>query len=127
MKIIGQKIITDQSSTALAQGLFNGGEHTFLELEHGKHQTVSVKLPNGKFITLAFVPSNDPNEVECADIHTTCGAVYKNSNGEISYQQSLIGFGDHGCDTFATRVLKVPTGLATILLHSNHNQKVPKK
>jgi len=110
MKIIGQKQIDC--------------EHTFLEVEFGKWQTISVKLPNGKHVTFAFCPSSDPGEVECVDIHTTAGKTYTNGNKATAWQQSLVGF-TTGHDTFATRNLKENTGLVTLLLHTRHNTKTP--
>ena len=121
MKIIGQKHIDHAD---LAAGQFNNCQHTFLELEFGTWQTISVKLPNGKHVTFAFCPSSDPGEVECVDIHTTAGKTYLNGNKATSWQQSLVGF-TTGHDTFATRDLKENTGLATLLLHSKHNTRTP--
>lgn len=124
MKLIKQETI---KKSVLALGQFNGGEHTYLECEEGKHQTLSVKLPNGKFVTFAFIPSGDAGEIECVDIHSTVGQPFKyksnDADTDVHYQQNGIGFG-RNFDSFDTRKsVKAgkPTGLMTLLLHSNHN------
>ncbi len=105
----------------IEQGHFNGGEHLFLEIDGQTHQTVSCILPNGKFVTFAFVPGQE-GQVECVDIHTTAGEQfkYKPSDSDTHYSQKLIGFSRAG-DTFDSRKSGKPTGLATLLLHPRHN------
>jgi len=68
MKVIDQIHVDDSK---LECGHFNRCEHTRLELEPGVMQTISVKLPNGQFVTFSFVPGSNANEFECCDIHTT--------------------------------------------------------
>jgi len=125
MKIISQSHVAKADLTA---GQFNNCEHTYLELDPGQYQTISVKLPSGQFVTLAFVPkyvgAEKSAEFECMDIHTTAGKQYTKSGDRPAYRQALIGFGD-GRDTFDTRALEKkhgrPTGLATLLLSAEHN------
>jgi hypothetical protein len=100
-------------------GEFNNCEHLFLQIEPGKWQTISCRLPNGKFVTFAFVPTAT-EEIECVDIHTTAGVRFKNRNGDFSHQQNVIGF-RCGSNSFDTRRIEPHTSLITLLLHSNHN------
>lgn len=101
---------------------FNGGEHLFVDIAAGTHQTISCLLPNGKFVTFAFVPG-DGNEIECVDIHSTVGQPYKYkpTDDDTHYTQHAIGFSRNG-DTFDTRKAGKPTGLITLLLNSSHHK-----
>ena len=105
----------------LAMGEFNNCEHTFMQVEAGKYQTVSCRLPNGKFVTFAFCPGQG-DEMECVDIHSTCGEPfkYKSGDSDIHYKQQAIGFSRNG-DTFDTRKANKPTGLMTVLLNKSHH------
>ncbi len=103
-------------------GEFNNCEHLFLQIEPGKCQTISCRLPNGKFVTFAFVKGPDGSEeMECVDIHTTSGQHWKDNEtlGKNHYQQHLVGF-SKGRDTFDTRKIKEKTSLATLLLNSDY-------
>jgi hypothetical protein len=108
----------------ITQGEFNNGEHLFVQLERGKNQTVSCRLPNGAFVTFAFVPG-DGEEFECVDIHSTVGKrfYYKptDEKSDVHYRQHAIGFSRNG-DTFDTRKANKPTGLLTLLLNKTHHQ-----
>ena len=101
-------------------GEFNDCEHLFVQIEPGKNQTISCRLPNGKFVTFAFISSKG-EEMECVDIHTTAGKYWKDEKtvGTHHYQQHLIGFSKGG-DTFDTRKVKEKTTLATLLLNSEY-------
>jgi len=118
MKVIDQIHVDDSK---LECGHFNRCEHTRLELEPGVMQTISVKLPNGQFVTFSFVPASDANEFECCDIHTTSGPrVPRPDKHEPGYLQHLIGF-TVGYNTFTTRGdEQMPTTLATLLLNPGH-------
>jgi len=52
MKITSQRIVTPEEITQEGQrrdpALSNGGEHLFVDIDPGQHQTISCKLPNGK-------------------------------------------------------------------------------
>jgi hypothetical protein len=102
----------------LREGHFNNCEHTFMELEAGKDQTISVKLPNGKFVTFAFIHGQG-TDTECVDIHSTVGKEFKykptDEDSDIHFVQHAIGFSRRG-DTFDTRDAGKPTGLITLLL-----------
>jgi hypothetical protein len=126
MKLI--KVENLQGGGSLADGTFNGGEHTFLELEPHKHQTVSVKLPNGEYVTFAFVPGSNDLETECVDIHSTVGQKfkYKATDDDVHFVQQAIGFSRWG-DTFDTRNCDKPTGLLTLLLNKTHHVTVKSK
>jgi len=102
-------------------GHFNRCEHLFVELSPGEYQTISVKLPNGKHVTFAFVPGRTPDDFECVDIHSTVGRHWKDTTtvGENHYEQQLVGFAKEG-NTFDTRKLPRKTALATLLLGSRH-------
>lgn len=104
----------------LALGEFNNCEHLFVQLEAGKYQTVSCRLPNGKFVTFAFVPGQG-EEMECVDVHSTAGQPfkYKPTDKDTHYTQHAIGFSREG-DTFDTRKAN-RTGLITVLLNSSHH------
>lgn len=106
----------------LHAGHFNRCEHTFLQCEPGRWQTLSVALPNGKVVTFSFVPGNG-NEMECVDIHATVGKPFKYqpANAEVHYVQHAIGFSGNG-DTFDTRQIKRPTSLITLLLAHHHHE-----
>jgi len=121
MQVIGQKMVENGQSD-VSNGEFNGGEHTMLRLEPGKYQTISVQLPTGNFVTLAFVPGHrNEADFECMDIHTTVGPrVPRTDGGQAGYLQHLVGF-TVGTDTFTTRGEgKMPTTLATLLLREEH-------
>lgn len=110
-----------------SKGNFNAGEHLRVEIEPGKHQTISCKLPNGKFVTFAFCPANSPTEMECVDIHTTVAMPFPGAKpDELKFPQHLLGFSYHQPDTFDTRKADRPTTLATLLLHTRHYQTAPK-
>jgi hypothetical protein len=127
MKLIEVRNI--QGGGDISDGTFNGGEHTFMELEAGKNQTISVKLPNGEYVTFAFVPSQGL-EIECVDIHSTVGQKFKykasDSNDDIHFVQHAIGFSRWG-DTVDTRKSDKPTGLLTLLLNKSHHETVKAK
>jgi hypothetical protein len=122
MKIVKTEIMPENYNPSLASGDFNRCEHLRLEVEAGKWQTISCKLPNGKFVTFAFVPGKG-NEIECVDLHTTVGTpMPRPDNDERTFfPQQLIGFA-LGTDTFDTRKGKKTTSLATLLLGSQHYQ-----
>ena len=119
MKVVGQQQVEKPDINA---GHFNRCEHLFLELAPGQYQTVSVRLPNGKHVTFAFVPGAKPEDFECVDIHATVGAHWKDKStvGGDHYEQKLVGF-TKGSNTFDTRKLKQRTGLATLLLGAQHH------
>lgn len=119
MKVVGQHHVEQADLNA---GHFNRCEHLFLELAPGQYQTISVRLPNGKHVTFAFVPGSTPDDFECVDIHATVGTHWKDKStvGEDHYEQKLVGFAK-GVDTFDTRKLKTRTGLATLLLGAQHH------
>jgi hypothetical protein len=112
--------IKNVTNTDLTKGEFNNCEHVCMQVEPGKYQTISCRLPNGKFVTFGFVPGVG-DEMECVDIHSTVGKHWtdKNTVGELHFVQHLIGFAP-GCDTFDTRLMKKPTSLATLLLNKLH-------
>jgi hypothetical protein len=124
-KILEQKHVTEAD---IKKGEFNNGEHVFIELEPGQWQTVSCRLPNGKYVTFAFCPgSNDnPTELECVDIHATVGRHWTDEHtaGRDHWQQHLVGFSKGGT-TFDTRKIKQTTSLATLLLHKNYHAAKP--
>ena len=102
-------------------GNFNAGEHIYVEIEPGQAQTVSCRLPNGCYVTFAFLPGQD-NEMECVDIHSDVGPEVARPRGngdDPGRLQHLIGFG-FGGDSFDTRTAKNPCTLSTLLLHSRH-------
>ena len=123
MNIIGKEMVKEPNIKA---GHFNRCEHVFLELEAGKNQTVSVKLPDGRFVTFAFISGSAPNSFECCDIHSTVGKMWDDDKtlGVHCWEQHLVGF-SKGRDTFDTRkIVKdkgVSTALATLLLAKDHH------
>lgn len=119
MRVLAQHKVHQPDVNA---GHFNRCEHLFVELAPGEYQTVSVRLPNGKHVTFAFVPGSSPDDFECVDIHSTVGKHWKDSTtvGEDHYEQKLVGFAKDG-DTFDTRKLPRKTGLATLLLGAQHH------
>jgi hypothetical protein len=131
MKALRTYNVETCESDALQNGDFNAGEHLHVEIEPGKNQTISCLLPNGKFVTFAFLPSRKgENEMECVDIHTTVGKPFlrdpEREEGALAYPQQLIGF-CYGSDMFDTRRFSKHTTLATLLLHKNHYNKPPTK
>lgn len=119
MKIIDHKFV---KNGAVEDGHFNGGDHVFIEVEAGAHQTVSCKLPNGKFVTFAFMPGTGA-EFECVDIHSTVGKHWTDEQtlGRNHWQQQAVGF-SKGNNTFDTRKVQTPTSLITLLLASGHHR-----
>lgn len=119
MRVIRQEHI---KKADIRIGQFNNCEHLFIELSSGQCQTISCKLPNGRHVTFAFVPSTG-DEFECVDIHATVGKHWIDSFtlGEHHYQQHLVGFRKGG-NTFDTRKLTHTTSLATLLLNSTYHQ-----
>lgn len=120
MKVIKQEMVTNGR---IEDGHFNDCEHLFVDIEAGRNQTISCRLPNGKFVTFAFISSK--KEFDCVDIHSTVGPKWNNDNtlGKQHWQQHLIGFSDKGGNSFYTPQLKEKTTLATLLL-SEHYFKV---
>lgn len=104
-------------------GEFNNCEHLFVQMEKGKYQTISCRLPNGKFVTFAFVPG-EGEEFECVDIHSTVGKRFQykpaDDKKDIHFVQHAIGFSRNG-NTFDTRNEVKPTGLITLLLNKTHH------
>ena len=120
MKITGQRKV---EKAVIEQGEFNNCEHLFVEMAQGEHQTISCKLPNGVFVTFAFVPNSD-GSFECVDLHTTVQKTTLMKFGvkveqPTAYVQQLIGF-NRGSNSFDTRRMKSKTLLATLLLHKSH-------
>lgn len=112
--------VIDDPNTQRASGQFNRAEHLFVELEPGTVQTISVKLPNGKFVTFSFVNASDKSEnFECCDIHSTVGKPVHRNNRDF-FAHAIVGF-TVGHNTFDTRSMKEPTTLATLLLSPAHN------
>lgn len=74
IKVTGQRKV---ESTDRRPEHFNGGEHLFVEIAANEYQTISCKLPNGKFVTFAFIPAGNStqpsNEIECVDLHSNVG------------------------------------------------------
>lgn len=127
MKNITSDSVTPGGSRASNPANFNGGEHLRVEIEEGANQTISCKLPNGKFVTFAFCPSSTPGEMECVDIHTNSGPAVpraKGDGGPVGFLQHLVGF-TYGSNTFATKQLPKPTTLATLLLSARHYDQKP--
>lgn len=116
MKFIETK---DIKYSKIENGEFNACEHTFLECEPEKYQTISVKLPNGKFVSFAFIPASE-NEMECVDIHTTAGNEITDKNGDRKYIHHAIGFAPQGRNSFDTRRLNDGTLFLTVLLNKDH-------
>ena len=121
MKIIAQKNVW---RAKLTEGEFNRGEHLFVEIQPCSPQTISCKLPNGEFVTFAFVPATEGNEFECVDIHSTVGKKFKykpeDADDDIHFVQQAIGFSRYG-NTVDTRKAGKPTGLLTLLLNKTHH------
>lgn len=112
--------IIDDPSEQRASGQFNRCEHLFVELESGKVQTISVKLPLGRFVTFSFINSSDGSEnFECCDIHTTAGRPIHLNNRDF-FAHAMVGF-TVGHNTYDTRKMTEPTTLATLLLSPEHN------
>lgn len=120
MKILEQRPVTKANINA---GEFNNCQHLFLELTPNAYQTISCRLPSGKHVTFAFVPSKeDPNGFECVDIHSTVGKHWTDTTtlGRNHYQQHAIGFGKLS-DPFDTRKMKQAPSLITLLLAASHH------
>ena len=109
-------------------GEFNNCEHLFVQLEPQKMATISVRLPNGKFVTVCFVPGKG-EEFECMDIHATVGRHWTDERtyGKDKWQHHLVGFTIGGGETFDTlreqpnpTYSTPPTTLATLLLDKEY-------
>lgn len=105
-------------------GEFNNCEHLFVQLEPQEMATISVRLPNGKFVTFSFIPAAG-EDFECVDIHATVGKHWKDDTtlGKDKWSHHLIGFTPGGGTTFDSRAEQPnptcstkPTTLATLLL-----------
>ena len=83
---------------------FNNCPHTDIEIPNGDH-TISVKLPNGKRITFAFVGEQKDKPAQCVDIK------YHDRGGVIQAKGMAAGR-----DTFDTRKAEIPTKMITVLL-----------
>jgi hypothetical protein len=106
-----------------ANGYFNGCETLHVELEPDKMQTIACRLPDGKFVTFAFVPSpSSPNGFECVDIHATIQP--NGMNGETPiYKHHALGF-NPGSTTFDTRKIEgKDISLLALLLAPRHYTK----
>ena len=68
---------------------FNEGPHICLKV--AGHATLSVLLPSGKTITLAFIPANG-DEHECMDVNVTGCAEHDNHDGRMLPKHRLIAF-----------------------------------
>ena len=122
MKIIRQENQPSQDERDIAAGYFNGGEHLFVQIEPGAYQTISARLPNGKFVTFAFVARNSTSEdILCVDLHTTVGKPYPRKDGNKGdlYPIHLVGFCT-GTNSFDTRKIDRRTNLATVLLSDEY-------
>lgn len=131
MKILRQ---TKIEKANIPNGEFNNCEHLFVEIEPGECQTISCKLPNGKFVTFGFVPSSQPNEFECVDLHHTISPEphwqeMRAEQCEKQYPIHVVGFG-YGGSVFDSRNPKhggKPPLLATILLRSDYYLKTKQR
>ena len=75
-------------------GFFNGADakgHPHICLKVAGHATLSVLLPSGKTITLAFIPANG-DEHECMDVNVTGCAEHDNHDGRMLPKHRLIAF-----------------------------------
>ena len=128
MKILKHEPKSDKTLTGkVADGYFNGGEHLFVSIEPEAYQTISCRLPNGRYVTFAFVPGKrGTDEIGCVDIHTTVGKPFLRERPaddyDVAYPQQLVGF-RRGPDTFDTRELPHVTTLTTLLLGDQHYTK----
>lgn len=127
MKVTNQRYV-DPADKSPAH--FNGGEHLFVDIDPNKFQTISCKLPNGKFVTFAFVPSgteqHPSDEIECVDIHCNCAEPEPRCDKAGTYhQQHVVGFciGSTSFDTRNRKQVDRETSLATLLLSSKHYTK----
>lgn len=97
---------------------FNPGNHLCVDLPQG-HSTISVKLPNGRRISMAFVPYSDEN-LGCMDIEYESPDKLPEefgNKGQDYFAQRIIGF-SHGRNSFRTSVDdEKPTHLFTLLLN----------
>jgi hypothetical protein len=130
-------IVTNQTHIEkcdLRQGHFNACEHLFVDIEPGRNQTISCRLPNGKYVTFCFCRGSDqePKEMGFVDIHSTVGPHFLSEEalGRDQWQMHLVGFCPAAPDSFDTRRAKMvipdpkksPTTLATLLLNKEYYQ-----
>ena len=122
MRILKQKYV---AKADLTHGEFNNCEHLFIELEAGKWQTVSCRLPNGKYVTFAFGPEfNDTSaELKWVDIHSTVGRHWTDEHTfpRDHWQQHLAGLSQDGT-VFDTSKMKEVINLTTLLLHKKYHE-----
>ena len=68
------KVVEVAASEAVQSGFakFNHGRHLCVEVPRG-NSTITVKTPEGKQITLAFIPYEPEGSPVCVDIHHATG------------------------------------------------------
>lgn len=109
-------VIINVHDVHIETGDFNRGEHLRVKIEPDKFQTVSCELPNGRFVTFAFIPGPQ-GDIRCVDIHSTNGPAEKRPDGSMGYAHHLIGFTQGGPHVFTTRNSDMKCVLATLVLN----------
>ena len=82
-------VFTAGSGAVSKYPAFNSGPHICLKVKG--HATLSVLLPSGKTVSIAFVPANG-EEHECADINVKGCAEHDNQDGRMLPKHRLIAF-----------------------------------